>query len=351
VLREGRQKDTAVTTNSLRFGSALAIAFTVGCGGNSPSPSSPNTPPADGGTQARSGRTYANAADAPKYPGTAFSQMQLLDLEKNEWLDESALLEALDATKLVFMGEQHETAPVQELELWLLERMTKRHDDVTLAMEHFQRDEQPVIDSYLAGKTTTADFERTSDPWPKYATYWKPLVEHMKAAGRPVAALNVPEEALESIYGAYPKKPLEVFNGWTSSFKYDSAIAPRPLSQWDATYQSYFETSFDYNAHGKQMGMTRADALVYFAGLAHIRDETMAYFTAKALEGGGRVLAVAGDWHVQTGLATPDRVARYRGDGETGAALVSTTPASKLEETRSANVSGRKLARFIMVYQ
>jgi len=338
--------------NPLSLGrAAIAALLLVGCGGSSPSPTAPNTNPAtDAGAATKSGRTFANQADAPKYSGTAFAEMQLFDLDKNEWLDEAALLEGLDATKLVFMGEQHETAPVQELQLWLLERMTKRHDDVTLAMEHFQRDEQPVIDSYLAGKISTADFERTSDPWPKYATFWKPLVEHMKAAGRPVAALNVPEEALDSIYGAYPKKPLEVFNGWTSSFKYASSIAPRPLPEWDATYQAYFETSFDYNAHGKQMGMTRADALVYFTGLAHIRDENMAYFTAKALEGGGRVLVVAGDWHVQTGLATPDRVARYRTDGE-GFALVTTTPASKLEEVRGADVSGRKLARYVMVYQ
>jgi hypothetical protein len=162
--------------------------------------------------------------------------------------------------------------------------------------------------------------------------------------------LNVPEEALAQIYSAYPKKPLEVFNGWPASFKYAASIAPRPLPSWDATYKDYFTTSFDYEAHGKKMGMTYDEAVVYFADLAHIRDETMGYFVAQALNAGGRVLTVAGDWHVQTGLATPERAARYAG-GAAKYDLVTTTPAAKLEELRGKSVAGRKLARYVMAYE
>jgi len=275
--------------------------------------------------------------------------MQILDLDANVYLDEAALLEALDEDNLVFFGEQHETAPVQELEAWLLERMTTRHDEVALAMEHFQHDEQPILDSYLAGKITTQEFEKTSQPWKTYATYWKPLVEHMKAKGRPVVGLNVPDEALQMIYGKFPETPLKVFNAWPKSFTYDASIAPRPLAPWDATYKSYFEGSFDYEAHGKTLGLSYADALDFFTDLAEIRDETMAYFIAQQLKTGGRVMTVAGDWHVQTGLATPDRAVRYAG-ASARAELITTTPTAKLEEIRSKTVSGRKLAHYVFVY-
>ncbi|CAN5387298.1 hypothetical protein BH09MYX1_BH09MYX1_28660 [soil metagenome] len=301
-------------------------------------------------TGTKIGKTFANAADAPVYAGTAFSAMQIYDLDASLYLDEAALLEALDDDALVFFGEKHETAPVQELELWLLTRMTTRHDDVTLGMEHFQHDEQPIIDNYLAGTITTAEFEQTSAPWTNYAVYWKPLVEHMKSIGRPMVGLNVPDEALNELYGKFPASPFTTFNSWTSASPYDSAIAPRPIPKWDDTYEAYFESSFDYAAHGQKLGLSYADALVYFSDLAVIRDETMAYFTAQALAQGGRVVVVAGDWHVQTGLATPDRAVRWAG-AATKTDLLTTTPKAQLEAIRNATVSGRKLAHFVLVYQ
>lgn len=311
----------------------------------------PTTAGADAGTTpALTGKTFPSAADAPSYDGKAYKGMQIYDLERDVYLDDQALVEALDSERLVFFGEQHETAPVQELELWLLQKSTDRHEDVTLAMEHFQHDEQSILDDYVAGKMSTADFEKKSQPWQGYQTYWKPLVEHMKSLGRPIVGLNVPDEALDMIYSAYPKKPLDVFNGWNASFKYDAAIAPRPIGKWDATYEKYFDGSFDYKTHGAQMGMSPADALLYFTDLAHIRDETMAYFTSQAVGASGHVLVVAGDWHVQTGLATPDRTLRYHGDGST-CVLVTTTPESKLDEVKQKLVSGRKLARYVLVYR
>jgi uncharacterized iron-regulated protein len=325
---------------------SLSLLLLASAGCSSSDDSSAPASPVD------TGKTYATAAEAPKYDGTAFRGMQILDLEKGVYLDELALLTALDADPLVFFGEQHETAPVQELELWLLTRMTDRHDDVSLAMEQFQHDEQPIVDAYIAGTITEPEFEKTSQPWKTYATYWKPLVEHMKEKGRPVVALNVPDEALQMIYAAYPKAPLDVFNGWNASFKYAGSIAPRPIAPWDATYKAYFESDFDYEAHGKSLGLSPADALVYFTDLAHIRDETMAYFIAQGLAAGGRVLTVAGDWHVQTGLATPDRaVARATAAGSAPRYdLVTTIPTARLAEIRDKKVNGRAIARFVFVY-
>ncbi len=296
------------------------------------------------------GKTFPTADAAPVYTGTAFTGMQIYDLEANLYLDENALLEALDDDKMVFMGEQHETAPVQELELWLLTRMTKRHDDMSLGMEHFQHDEQPIIDSYLAGSISTTDFEATSSPWKNYDIYWKPLVEHMKSVGRPVIGLNVPDEALSTLYGAFPKSPFTTFNTWDTSSPYDASIAPRPIPKWDETYKAYFETNFDYAAHGQKLGLSYADALIYFTDLAVIRDETMGYFSSTAIANGGRLMVVAGDWHVQSGLATPDRAMRYAGSAAK-TDLVTTTPKAQLEAVKAKTVSGRKLAHFVFVYQ
>jgi len=169
--------------------------------------------------------------------------------------------------------------------------------------------------------------------------------------GRPVVGLNVPKGALDALYSAFPAGPLKTFNSWTASSPFDPYIAPRPIPAWDDTYKAYFETNFDYAAHGKMLGLNYADALVYFTDLAVIRDETMAYWTAQQLaNAGGRVMVVAGDWHVQTGLATPDRAVRYAGDSPK-TDLVTTTPVAQLAAMRAKDVSGRKTAHFAFVYQ
>jgi uncharacterized iron-regulated protein len=90
---------------------------------------------------------------------------------------------------------------------------------------------------------------------------------------------------------------------------------------------------------------------VYFTDLATIRDETMAYWVSQQLANdAGRVMIVAGDWHVQTGLATPDRAVRYAGNSPK-TDLITTTPVAGLTAMRAKDVSGRKVAHFAFVYQ
>lgn len=276
----------------------------------------PTTGEPDGSTGGEStggeGEGWPDPEDAPSYEGEKFTGMQIYDVARDVWIDEPGLMTALDPARLVFVGEKHEVAAIHELELWVLNNMLERHDDVALGMEQFQRDEQPVIDSYLAGEIDAATFEAESQPWDSYALYWKPLVEAMKAAGRPVRALNVPDEALDGLYVEFPMSPLAVFNSWSEEAPYAAELPPRPLAPWDAAYQGYFEASYDYEAHGKDWGLTYEEALDYFTDLALIRDDTMGWWIGRQLEDSAdRMVVVAGDWHVQTGIATPASAAKF----------------------------------------
>ncbi len=295
------------------------------------------------------GQSWPSPDDAPSYDGDAYVGMQIYDVGADAWLDELALMEGLDPARLVFVGEQHETAPIHELQRWVLEGLLARHGDVTLAMEHFQADEQDVIDAYLAGDIDSATFESMADPWSGYASYWKPLVETMKSAERPVIGLNVPSEALDGIYASFPTAPLEVFNGWGQDNPYDAFLPPRPLAPWDALYQTYFEGSYDYDSHGKDWGLSYQEALDYFTALALIRDDTMGYHLALRLEASeDRIVVVGGDWHVQTGIATPDSVTKFTGDGD--ARLITTATPAIFESVKAVSEGDRPVADYILVY-
>lgn len=95
----------------------------------------------------------------------------------------------------VFLGETHLDRLTHEAELELLRALTgARGGRVALAMEMFERDVQPVLDDYLAGRITESDFLSRARPWPNYRTDYRPMVEFAKGAGIPVIASNLPAD-------------------------------------------------------------------------------------------------------------------------------------------------------------
>jgi len=282
------------------------------------------------------------------FDGEGFGHARVLRLADGAWVDAEAFVSALAENDAVFFGEQHQTAPVQALERWIFAKLEPRMPSLSLAMEHFQADEQPVIDRYFRGEIDQATFESQAQVWTGYATYWRGLVEDARARRRPLVGLNVPKEVLSGIYGAFPAWPLDVFDGIPVAASSSAWLPARPLARWDATYQGWFETSYDYASHGQAWGLSYPDALRYFTDLALIRDETMALWTVRALSH-GPVLVVAGDWHVQTGLAVPDRVARDLPAKKI--VTVTTIPHARVDEIRDFAHAGRRAADWVITYE
>ena len=61
----------------------------------------------------------------------------------------------------------------------------------------FERDVQNVVDRYLSGAITEAQFLQEARPWPRYATDYRALVELAKKEGWAVIAANVRRLASE----------------------------------------------------------------------------------------------------------------------------------------------------------
>src|SRR5690606_11678254 len=72
---------------------------------------------------------------------------------------------------------------------------------VVLAMEMFERDVQPVLDDYLAGRIDEETFLKGSRPWGNYRTAYRRLVETAKREGLPVVASNAPRPLIRKIGG------------------------------------------------------------------------------------------------------------------------------------------------------
>lgn len=301
----------------------------------------------DAGTTADSAAA-ADTTTTPTYASDGFTGAQILRVSDGAFITDKELVTAIAASDVALFGEQHMTAPVQALEKWLLGETIASVPDVGLAMEHFQRDRQPTIDQYFAGTIDQATFESTAKVWTGYQTYWQQVVETAHAAHRPLYGLNVPDETFDGIYDQFPTWPLDAFDAIADSDPYAASLPARPLGAWDATYQGWFKGSFDFAAHGEKMGLSYDDALHYFTDLAHIRDETMAHWATNSLTTSPHLFVICGDWHIQTRLAVPDRIARMNPNAKL--LTITTSPADQLDSLRSFAYAGRGAADYILTY-
>lgn len=106
-------------------------------------------------------------------------------------LDE--MCSALADADVVFLGETHLDETTHRVELAVFEALLERTGgSAVLSLEMFERDVQPALDDYLAGKIDETEFRSKSRPWGNYRTAYRPLIEAAKRAGAPVVAANVP---------------------------------------------------------------------------------------------------------------------------------------------------------------
>ena len=123
----------------------------------------------------------------------AASAAQFSDAGSGKELSAAQLAKKLQKYDVVFFGEFHDQGELHQAESDLLKAMHKlQGDKLALSMEMFEADNQPRLDSFLAGSLSEDDFLAASRPWPNYRTDYAPLVNFAKENKMPVVAANVP---------------------------------------------------------------------------------------------------------------------------------------------------------------
>jgi uncharacterized iron-regulated protein len=201
---------------------------------------------------------------------------------------------------IVFFGEQHDDPETHFAEFALLEGIGRLRQNVVLSLEMFERDVQPVLDDYLAGRMSEADFLAKSRPWDRYATDYRPLVVLARARGWPVVAANVPRP----IASAVGRKGLAALDSLPPASRAHAARDNNCLH--DRYYDLFVE-----QMQGHTMPDTGMVGRFYAAQC--VKDETMGESVANALaRAGGDAIVVHfdGSFHSDNGLGTVARALR-----------------------------------------
>ncbi len=92
---------------------------------------------------------------------------------------------------IIVFGERHDSKDCHRTEFELLKALSQKYK-LIFSLEMFERDVQPILDNYLAGKISEDEFLQNSRPWSNYQDDYRPLIEYCKENKIHVVAANVP---------------------------------------------------------------------------------------------------------------------------------------------------------------
>lgn len=209
------------------------------------------------------------------------------------WAD---YINALSAAQVVAVGEKHDEPRHHAVQAEVVRELAARGLPVTVGFEMVSTDQQSVLDDFASGAMSEADFAAWWDKtWGYPYAIYKPVFDAARAAGLPMAGLNVPRSLIKEV----------ARKGLAGLAPADRAKLPASVQESsDARYRAYVETSLD--EHGPMPPARRANMREVQAAWNEAMGEK-----AAALAAAGRlVVVVAGQGHMFYGGGVPESAAR-----------------------------------------
>jgi len=242
-----------------------------------------------------------SAAAAPSYV-----PHRVIHARKQRVEDFEAMAAELSRADVVFFGEQHDDPATHRMQLALLEAIGRRRDSVVLSLEMFERDVQPLLDDYLAGRTTEEAFLAASRPWPRYATDYRGLVELAKARGWRVVAANVPRPLASAVSRA-GLGMLDTLPAERRALAATQMNCPEGDDEYFERFMATMSGMPTNHGGGPVDAAAARQALVRIYQAQCVKDETMAESIAAAWAPGTLVIHMNGAFHSDFHLGTVNR--------------------------------------------
>jgi uncharacterized iron-regulated protein len=224
---------------------------------------------------------------------------------------QTQLLDRVSRADVVFFGEQHDDPETHRAEFETLEAIGRLGRPVVLSLEMFERDVQPQLNDYLAGRISESDFLAHSRPWPRYATDYRRLVELARANHWPVIAADVPRP----LAAAVGRKGLAALDTLTSAERlYAARENSCPIDDYHARFMDSMHSHGTGSGGKAEPGDSLPTAMAERFYLAQcVKDETMAESIVKAKLAAPRnaiVVHFNGAFHSDYAQGTVERVRR-----------------------------------------
>src|SRR5688500_16517818 len=98
-------------------------------------------------------------APRPSGRGAALEwDFRTVDPARRELVAPARMMDRLATADVIIFGEQHDDRETHRAQLELLQALGRAGRPIVVSLEMFERDVQPAVDDYLAGRIAEADF-------------------------------------------------------------------------------------------------------------------------------------------------------------------------------------------------
>lgn len=220
------------------------------------------------------------------------------------------IIEDMNNADVLFYGEEHNDSVTHYLEHQIFEALySKFSNSITLSMEMFERDVQPVMNEYLTSEIREKNFKKDARVWSNYRDY-RPMIEFCRLKKLDVICANAAGRysnlAGRKGQNALMNLPLE-------SKKY---FAPLP---YDTAAGKYYEKLMGLSGHDNSKDTAKKQALIMGMGSFNLItaqslwDATMAYSISEYLKQHKtkKIFQVNGRFHSDERFAVVSQLKKY----------------------------------------
>ncbi len=135
---------------------------------------------------------------APPSPGSE----EIFRLSDGDKISFRQLLDDLRESRVIYIGESHDQMEHHQIQRRMISGLAKQGREVVIAMEMFQKSQQPLLDLWSQGHLTEEEFLRLvqwETTWGMDYQLYKGILDEAKERRLNILGLNVPRELVRMI--------------------------------------------------------------------------------------------------------------------------------------------------------
>ena len=225
---------------------------------------------------------------------------EILGLPGGDPITFGQLLNDLDTTRVILIGESHDQIEHHQIQVRMIEEFVAKGKDVVIGMEMFERSQQATLDRWGQGLLTEEEFLREVQwdvTWGMDYDLYKDILNAAKNHHIKVLGLNAPRDLVTKV----------AENGTQGLSPEDRKRLPE-IDLTDRAHRAYIATIFQNHAKGltKDFDNFYEAQCLWDEGMA----QSLSQFLKSPQGAGKTVLVFAGSGHIVFGFGIPNRLYR-----------------------------------------
>jgi uncharacterized iron-regulated protein len=127
---------------------------------------------------------------------------EIFSLPQGDPITFTQLLNDLNATRVIYAGESHDQIEHHQIQVRMIRALVAKGKDVVIAMEMFERSQQPILDRWSKGLLTEEEFLKKiqwETTWGMDYELYKGVLDMAKTHHLRVLGLNVPRNLVRKV--------------------------------------------------------------------------------------------------------------------------------------------------------